>query len=553
MDPSSSRSKHKYRPVRTSEPVEPRRARTTATSNAMFNLSKPLPMSPPKSGSPDLHPDISLPVPLQPRILNPNYVPSTHASKTSKTHSIRPSMEIGTGEKKSLESRNQRSTDPRRQYMRFNRQPSESDTSPAMGGQHVAPTEENHGKASTRLSHEKTLVDHYGFGSYPIEKDNSPEKLQFRQSMRRRRLRILFVSLIIVILLIVAIILLVIFVRPIITRSTHSIGQGSSTTSLNQEQARCVNDYLRNATSDPSSYSCTSCLPVLQEVSSDFLNTSTNTTEVQGIRTARQFCGIRAIFDQSKGSGQGNLTSLGWMKDDQVCTWGGVSCDDSGLVVGLTLQYPAIPQTIPNQLAALTSLATLSITGDKNDPTGQIGTNLPPSLRDLRLYNTSLQGFTSDAVFQSGGTLAGLTALTMDGNWAMGSRLPGPLLSMPLQTLVARNQIVFIDLEAIGTSLTFMNSLVTLDLSSNGITANLTILYLEHLTTLNLSNNNIVFIPDNFIFPPIIENLDLSNNPQLHGTLTPQLCLNSRLTTCSFVGTTFSAIPNIGCGPCRFL
>ncbi|KAG8805977.1 hypothetical protein FRC17_005246 [Serendipita sp. 399] len=155
------------------------------------------------------------------------------------------------------------------------------------------------------------------------------------------------------------------------------------------------------------------------------------------------------------------------MKDDKICTWGGVSCDDSGSVIGLTLQFPALPQTIPNELSVMTSLSTLSIAGDKNHPTGQLGTNLPSSIRDLRLYNTSLQGFTSDAIFRSGGALAGLTALTMDGNWAMGSRIPGPILDLPMQTITVRNQNLDVDLEAIGTSAALANSLVTLTISHN--------------------------------------------------------------------------------------
>lgn len=100
-----------------------------------------------------------------------------------------------------------------------------------------------------------------------------------------------------------------------------------------------------------------------------------------------------------------------------------------------SLQSPAVPQTLPSDMSILTSLSLLNITGDHTIPSGQLNSSLPSSLRTLQLFNTSLQGFSDDALFQQNGTLANLTSLIMDGNLAMGSTLPPSLTGIQLQTL----------------------------------------------------------------------------------------------------------------------
>jgi hypothetical protein len=99
------------------------------------------------------------------------------------------------------------------------------------------------------------------------------------------------------------------------------------------------------------------------------------------------------------------------------------------------LQFPSVPQSIPEDFSAITSLSQLQISGDFNIPSGQVNGNLPASLKDLQLFNTSLQGFSGDDLFQANGPLANLVSLTMDNNPNMGSTLPTSLYSTNLQTL----------------------------------------------------------------------------------------------------------------------
>ena len=199
--------------------------------------------------------------------------------------------------------------------------------------------EQGHGhETSTRLSHEKTLEDMPSFTlsrPYPGEKNaDDPEKQKFKREMRRRHIRILLVSFAIIGLLILAIVLLVKFVRPKILTAIDTIGNDTSSSdnsTLSQEQTQCLSDFRTNATSDPTTYSCGACLPTLQEISPQFLQNSSNTNDASDIQSARQFCGLQAIFN-STGPNQAGLSTLGWMKNTQTCAWGGISCDASGAV-----------------------------------------------------------------------------------------------------------------------------------------------------------------------------------------------------------------------------
>lgn len=199
-----------------------------------------------------------------------------------------------------------------------------------------------HGQeTSTRFSHEKTLEDMPSFTPsrpYPSEKyADDPEKQKFNKEMRQRRLRILAISSLIIGLLITAIILLVKFVRPKILAATNAIGQGQGTSdnfTLNAEESQCLSDFRANATSSPPTYACSSCLPTLQYVPSQFLQNSSNLNDANDIRSARQFCGLQAVFN-STAQNQGGLSNAGWMKNTQICTWGGVACDSSGAITAL--------------------------------------------------------------------------------------------------------------------------------------------------------------------------------------------------------------------------
>jgi hypothetical protein len=101
------------------------------------------------------------------------------------------------------------------------------------------------------------------------------------------------------------------------------------------------------------------------------------------------------------------------------------------------MTFPAVPQTLPPEMSALTWLTSLMITGDRSIPSGPLNTGLPSSLRSLQLYNTHLEGLdTADAsLFQQNGPFAGLTELILDGNPSLGTSLPTGLFDVQLQTL----------------------------------------------------------------------------------------------------------------------
>jgi hypothetical protein len=192
-------------------------------------------------------------------------------------------------------------------------------------------------ESSTRLSHEKTLDELPSFmpsQPYAVHKERSPEEIEFRKSMRKRRLRILFISAIIVMLLLVAIILLVRIVRPRIRHSVDNIGQDASS-NLSQAQTQCLQTFRTDGPGNALGYSCSSCLPTLRSVSQQYLDNPSNAANADDISAAIQFCGLRAVFDSANQEGQTALTSSGWFQDIKTCTWSGVTCDDSGAITQL--------------------------------------------------------------------------------------------------------------------------------------------------------------------------------------------------------------------------
>ena len=91
-----------------------------------------------------------------------------------------------------------------------------------------------------------------------------------------------------------------------------------------------VSQYTLNAPSDPQSYPCSTCLPVLQDVPADF--STSDPADGEQIQNAIQFCGLRSIFETSSTEGQQGLSNAGWVKDVRFCAWQGVHCDGFGRV-----------------------------------------------------------------------------------------------------------------------------------------------------------------------------------------------------------------------------
>jgi hypothetical protein len=232
--------------------------------------------------------------------------------------------------------------DPQGHPIRFNSTP----TNPLINHRGYTPVpvtniddEEAHGQeTSTRLSHEKTLEDMPSFTfarPYSSDKEaEDPAKQAFNRDMRRRRLRVVVISFIIIALLIMTIVLLVRLLRPQILAAHDTIvqGQGSPDNStLNQDQSQCLSDFRTDAPANPASYACSTCLPVFQNISLQLLQNTSNANDIGDIQTAKQFCGLQAIFN-STAQNQGGLSNIGWLKNTQICTWGGIACDSSGAI-----------------------------------------------------------------------------------------------------------------------------------------------------------------------------------------------------------------------------
>ncbi|KAG2063825.1 L domain-like protein [Suillus decipiens] len=309
-----------------------------------------------------------------------------------------------------------------------------------------------------------------------------------------------------------------------------------SSTSLAQQ---CLSQYTLNAPSNPNSYPCSTCLPILQ---TNYL--SSNTENAQQILNAVQFCGLRAIFDTADSQGQ---ASLSWMNDVKFCAWNGVTCDGSGRVANLQLTFPGVPATLPNELGALIGLESLQIIGGNNIPAGALPssfTNLT-NLSNLHIEATSITQLPDD-IFSS---LTAITTFTLIRNPTIGSSIPSSLLQLPLQNLVINSQPLANPLPTLSFSTALQASLKLLDLSSTSITGPIpnTISSFSSLTQLLLSNNNLQS-PFPTTFPSSLQILNLQNNTELSGTLPNSLCNSTLLTSCELGSTGLSG----GCGLCQF-
>lgn len=181
----------------------------------------------------------------------------------------------------------------------------------------------------TRASEEKEYQDLPSFTPWYDSDKNGEEAQEFRQTMRRRRIRVLLGSFVVILLLIVAIILLVRLIRPRIRQAVDDISQSDT---LNQSQLSCLQKFLDEAPANPVAYPCTSCLPTLQAVAPEFFTRATNVDQADGVIAAKQFCAMEAIFDSANEVGQASLAGAGWMQDVRTCAWVGATCDGTGQI-----------------------------------------------------------------------------------------------------------------------------------------------------------------------------------------------------------------------------
>lgn len=160
--------------------------------------------------------------------------------------------------------------------------------------------------------------------TYPAPRHPPPQK---KQEKRRFRWWALLLILIILALLGDVAFLnvrVVELTKVVTTPSSPTPAPTPSDPSSSDDVQECLSQFALNAPSDPSAYPCSTCLPVLSNVTSN-----------ADAANALQFCGLRAILESTSTTGRTALSNGGWGKDLRVCTWSGISCSDSGLVTSL--------------------------------------------------------------------------------------------------------------------------------------------------------------------------------------------------------------------------
>ncbi|OCH83945.1 L domain-like protein [Obba rivulosa] len=365
-----------------------------------------------------------------------------------------------------------------------------------------------------------------------------------QHAKRQKHQRLLLIMLILILLYLMG---NVVFLNSYLSTAMSTSDTQSTFTSLSVAARQCLSQYDLNAPTGPSAYPCSTCLPVLQDVPSNF--SDNNAQDAQQIQNAVQFCGLRSIFQNANSDGQTILSNGGWVKDVRFCAWSGVSCDGSGRVFSLQLNFPAVPASIPTDIGALTGLHTLQVTGDTNVPAG----TLPSSFTSLTLLSTlELQSsaITSlpDGLFSS---LDNLTTLTLVRNTEMSADLPSSIFTSSLQNIVVNDQALNNPLSALSSSDSLQLSLKILDLSSTSLSGNISssISSLTALAELHLDNNDLnTPIPPRF--PPSLQILTLRNNTELSGVVSGSFCSLSSLQICDMTGTGLSAAGS--CGICQF-
>jgi hypothetical protein len=159
--------------------------------------------------------------------------------------------------------------------------------------------------------------------SYPAPCYLPPQKKQ-----KKKRFRWCTILLILIILALLGN-LAFLNVRVVeLTKIIHGNGSStptptSSNSSINAVQ-QCASEFTINAPSNPSAYPCSTCLPILANVTNNSVAAN-----------AVQFCGLLAILESTSTTGQTALSNGRWGKDLNVCAWSGVSCSSSGLVTSL--------------------------------------------------------------------------------------------------------------------------------------------------------------------------------------------------------------------------
>ncbi|EJD46958.1 L domain-like protein [Auricularia subglabra TFB-10046 SS5] len=315
---------------------------------------------------------------------------------------------------------------------------------------------------------------------------------------------------------------------------------------LTFETTQCLFQYNLSAPFAPKSFPCATCLPRMQALPKDYADS--HAQDAQIALESVQFCGLQALFTSAGETGGAALEKVGWMQDNRYCTWSGVTCDGTGSVSTLEMVFPAIPATIPDDVGVLSSLQSLSITGDRNIPSGALPKTLAraTNMNTFKLTQTALTGPIDDVLLAA---WTGLRTLSLVSNSKMGTSLPYYLGQNAIETLIVQQQ-GLTEFILVGSSI-MASSLTTLDLTANALTGPVFALFgaFNALTTLRLGDND--FTGPLPALPKGLQTLDLNDNPRFGGfTLPAALCSSAALTNCDMTDTGFSA--NTTCGVCKF-
>ncbi|KAI0691490.1 hypothetical protein BC835DRAFT_1307454 [Cytidiella melzeri] len=358
------------------------------------------------------------------------------------------------------------------------------------------------------------------------------------------RNRVLIYALIVILLYLLAN-SIILSVKVYGSPSTGLAATNGTSSGLSVDAQQCISQYTVNAPSDPLSYPCSSCLPVLQ-----YSTAQLDSQDEQILENAVQFCGLRSVFETAGSDGQAALKNGKWAQDVKFCAWSGVSCDGSGKVSSLSLTFPGVPSILPNDLGALSGLQSFSIVGNGESPAGSLPSNFTTfaSLTNLHLESTSLESL-PDNLFSS---MSKITTVTLIKNSQMGNALPSSITSSSLQNIVVNGQTLSNPLPSLTSSQTLQSSLKLLDLSSTSISGTITgsISALASLTELHLDSNNLS-APLPGSFPAALQILTISNNTQLSGPVSGSFCNLGSLQECNVQGTGLTA-PATGCSLCQF-
>lgn len=356
--------------------------------------------------------------------------------------------------------------------------------------------------------------------------------------------------------------------------SSNTNSSGGSSSGPSQAVKDCLSQFKLNAPSDPSSFPCSTCAPVLQTIPNDFSTSSTDGVTGQG--AALQFCALGDIVRATTNSS--SLQAVGWLKDADPCTsWNGIQCDTKGRVTSLTLVFPGVPAALPASMASgLVGLQTLSITGDGNVPAGSVLSSSSssngnssasvlaiPSLQSVLLQSTALTGPLPDTFFAAS---TNLTSLQLVNNPHLGDSLPTSLFTLPsLKSLVVNGQ----GLTQVGGAINsaangIKASLTTLDLSNNALSGSLPDLSaFSSLVEINLASNQFSALVgvstssgSDDGFPSGLQTLNIANNSALSGSVPSTLCASTALKSCDLrstqLGVNGADATTGSCGVCQF-